>query len=271
MLKKMVRQAAFQLTANDRAQAMLARTVKRLNLLRGIGAGSYVETSGEQQVSALVASRTRGRTATVFDVGANVGQFSEMFTTGFSGELAVHCFEPSRAAFDRVSERFGRDPRFTIHRIGMSREPGAMKLHYDTPASGLASVYRRSLTHKPELQPSMSEEIEVSTVDAYCEARGIERIDLLKIDTEGHELQVLEGATKQFADGRVDLVMFEFGGCNIDSRTYFYDFHNFFRAYPGSVIYRITPSGFLSPIRAYDEALEQFGVTNYVVSLRGDL
>jgi FkbM family methyltransferase len=271
MLKRMARYAAVRLTANDRAQAVLARAVKRLNLLRGIGSGSYVESSGEKEVPQLVASGAAGRTAVVFDVGANVGQFSELFATGYPGKFVVHCFEPSRAAHAILIERFGEDPRFRVNRIGLSSAPGAMSLYYDAPASGLASVYRRSLAHKPDLQPNTSEEIAVSTVDAYCAEHGVEQIDLLKIDTEGHELQVLEGAAALIGAGKVGLVLFEFGGCNIDSRTYFYDFYNFFARYPDASIYRLTPSGHCSPILDYEETLEQFGVTNYVVALRGSI
>ena len=168
-------------------------------------------------------------------------------------------------------ERFGDDPRFRLNRIGLSSAPGAMSLYYDAPASGLASVYRRSLTHKPDLQPNMSEEIAVSTVGDYCAEHGVEHIDLLKIDAEGHELQILEGAAALIGGGKVDLVLFEFGGCNIDSRTYFQDFFNFFANYPEASIYRLTPSGYCSPIHEYEETLEQFGVTNYVVALRGGI
>jgi FkbM family methyltransferase len=219
----------------------------------------------------VLSSRVRGRPAIVFDVGANVGQFSALFAASYPGEFCAHCFEPSRAAHTELVARFGDDPRFRVRRLGLSRAPGTLSLHYDAPASGLASVYRRDLAHKPELQPTASEDIAVDTVDAYCREHGVERIDLLKIDTEGHELEVLEGARGMLEASKIDLVLFEFGGCNIDSRTYFHDFFRFFHGFPGAAIHRLTPSGFFSRIRNYDETLEQFGVTNYVVALGGEI
>jgi hypothetical protein len=61
------------------------------------------------------------------------------------------------------------------------------------------------------------------------------------------------------------MVMFEFGGCNIDTRTYFQDFFYFFKKHDMS-IYRITPSGFFHPIPKYLEELEQFRTTNFLAT-----
>jgi hypothetical protein len=67
-----------------------------------------------------------------------------------------------------------------------------------------------------------------------------------------------------FESGAVKLVTFEFGGCNVDTRTFFRDFFEFFKAL-GMTIYRITPNGHFHPIRRYRETEEQFSTINYVV------
>lgn len=61
------------------------------------------------------------------------------------------------------------------------------------------------------------------------------------------------------------MVTFEFGGANIDSKTYFQDFWYFFKAF-GFHLYRITPSGYLVYLRSYEEALEKFLTTNVICS-----
>jgi len=61
----------------------------------------------------------------------------------------------------------------------------------------------------------------------------------------------------------IDLVAFEFGGCNIDTRTFFQDFWYFFREVHFR-IFRITPSGYLYPIESYKEIYEQFRTTNFI-------
>ena len=62
------------------------------------------------------------------------------------------------------------------------------------------------------------------------------------------------------------MVTFEFGGCNIDTRTYFQDFWYFFREHGMHRVYRITPTGLLVPILGYREELEQFRTTNFLVA-----
>ena len=78
---------------------------------------------------------------------------------------------------------------------------------------------------------------------------------------EGHELAVLRGGKKMFESGKVKIVQFEFGGCNIDSRTFFRDYFNFFKN--DFKLYRILSNG-LSPIDSYSEKLEVFQSANYL-------
>jgi hypothetical protein len=61
----------------------------------------------------------------------------------------------------------------------------------------------------------------------------------------------------------VSMVTFEFGGCNIDTRTYLQDFFYFFQGCRMR-LYRISPSGFFFPIPNYLEQFEQFRTTNFV-------
>jgi hypothetical protein len=92
----------------------------------------------------------------------------------------------------------------------------------------------------------------------------------LKIDTEGHELDVLNGALNMIKNKKTQIVTFEFGGCNIDSRTYFQDFYYFFKDNDMKNMFRITPSGYLAPIIKYKEIYEQFRTTNFLVVLKNE-
>jgi len=88
---------------------------------------------------------------------------------------------------------------------------------------------------------------------------------LLKIDVEGHELDVLTGALEMLKNHRIRMVSFEFGGCNIDTRTFFQDYWKFFAQFHGFEFYRITPSGYLTRVWKYREIYEQFRTTNFLV------
>jgi hypothetical protein len=103
--------------------------------------------------------------------------------------------------------------------------------------------------------------VAVRTFDAFAPDAGIEKVDLLKLDVEGHELAVLAGAINSLDRGVIRAIQFEFGGANIDSRTYFQDFWYLLRR--SFRIYRILPTG-LYEISRYSEHLEQFITTNYL-------
>ena len=84
-------------------------------------------------------------------------------------------------------------------------------------------------------------------------------MNFCKIDIEGHELTVLQSIKKNYE--KFSLIQFEFGGCNIDSRTYFQDFWYLLK--DNFDIYRIGPSGPIL-IEKYREIDESFVMTNYL-------
>jgi hypothetical protein len=105
----------------------------------------------------------------------------------------------------------------------------------------------------------------MTTVDRYCTENEVAGIDLLKLDVEGHELDVLDGAAGMLSERRIRLIAFEFGGTNIDSRIFFREIYNRLRE-ADMPVGRITPSRYVFPIPAYREAYERFLATNFWLS-----
>ncbi len=114
-----------------------------------------------------------------------------------------------------------------------------------------------------------SEDVSIDTLDDYCRANNIKDIDLLKLDVEGHELDVLEGSRETLKRKMIKMISFEFGGCNIDTRTFLRDFYYLLNEF-SFLLYRITPSGYFYSIEKYSEKLEQFRTTNFI-GIRKDL
>lgn len=255
--------AASALCGNRLVQDMLGRAVRVANLLRGVGTGAALDVSGEEGVLA----RLRATSATryiIFDVGCNRGDFIDMTLRelGPASIGALHAFEPAHETFAVLEGRLGSRPGVVLNRCALGRSPGTLQLHYDRAGSGLASLTRRDLSHL-SIDLSESEDVEVRTLDEYCATVGVERIDLLKLDVEGHELDVLTGGRAMFEARRIGMVAFEFGGCNIDTRTCLRDFFQYLGRF-GMTIHRVTPSGYLHPIMRYGEAEELFLTTNFV-------
>lgn len=247
---------------NRAGQLILRKQVKLCHWLMGIGSGTDVEDSGEVSVIHRFIRENR-RNLFVFDVGANKGQFLNLVVSHLGSHLGeIHSFEPAHATFEALARNAPKRDGVHLNNFGLSHQPGTAQLFYDKESSGLASLTKRDLSFR-NIAFENQETVQLSSVDDYCRANLIEKIDWLKLDVEGHELDVLKGAAEMFSRKAVNLVTFEFGGCNIDTRTYFRDFFNFFRE-QGMTIHRITPNGHFQPIARYRETEEQFTTVNFV-------
>jgi hypothetical protein len=129
--------------------------------------------------------------------------------------------------------------------------------------TGLSSLEARDLAdHGIAVRDVVS--VVTTTVDEFCSSRGIEAVDLLKVDAEGHDLAVLEGAATMLREARIAFVQFEFGGGNIDARTFIRDFlHVLGGSYAVS---RVLFDG-LEPV-VYSEREEVFVTANYLAERR---
>jgi len=260
-LKDLPMRAVSPLVGNVVAQALLQKNVVISQRLMGIGAGAGVHLSGEKAIFRVLAKRCKPPLR-VFDVGANQGQFLDLALANLcTDDFSIDCFEPGDQTYQILNRR-APDRRVTLNNFGIGKEAGNLTLYYDEPGSGLASLTKRKLEHRG-IHFDRSESIQIKTIDDYCRQNKIDHIHLLKVDIEGHELDAFAGAKRMFSQNAIDLVTFEFGGCNIDTRSSFREFWFFFLDHK-MALYRITPSGYLAKIRKYKEVHEQYRTTNFL-------
>ena len=205
---------------------------------------------------------------TVFDVGANVGKWAALALT-INPTLNLHCFEPSQTIYQRlIANAF--PPNVICNDFGFGSAPGQKALYVFEEGSGLNSLYKRQgLEDGWGLAPQQhTETVYLDTVDHYCQERKILEIDFLKVDVEGHELHVFKGASGMLTKGRIRIIQFEYGGCNIDARVLLKDLFEFFQPF-GYAFYKIYPQE-LRQIERYDQRLENFQYQNWAV-VRRDL
>lgn len=252
----------LKLTSTQKILKILERIIIALLNYVGIGSGAGVNNSGEKVVFELL-KRKISPPYCLFDVGSNKGQYLNLSIREMNDQdFNIHCFEPGKETFE-ILEKATIDKRVKLNNIGLGKQNEEKLLHYNNAGSGLASLTKRRLDHF-DIDFGQSETVSIKTLDKYCEENEVKHINLLKIDVEGHELDVFEGASNMFGQDSIDIITFEFGGCNIDTRTFFQDYWYFFLD-KGYSIYRVTPSGFLYKIEMYKEIYEQFRTTNYVV------
>jgi FkbM family methyltransferase len=195
----------------------------------------------------------------VLDVGANIGDYAEEVLAATGGNVKIHCFEPSATAFFDLSGRFAGKSNVATHHLGLGERDETISLYADSAGSPLASVFPRRLGHLG-LSMRPLETATLRRLDHVYDELEIDHIDLLKLDVEGLELAVMQGAGDLLASGTIRNIQFEFGGCNIDSRTFFRDFWELLT--PHYRLHRIVNDG-LTIIEQYDERLELFLTTNY--------
>jgi len=263
-LSRTVRSISKPIVKTRWGQSFLEKIVVSAQYLQGIGGGDDVFSSGEVAVLTKVKENADpNRTLCVFDVGANKGQYLTLAYTNLHGrEFTIHSFEPCQKTYEQLCVNARQYRNVTLNNYGLGRESGELELFYDVIGSGLASLTKRKLDHIG-LYMELSEKVKITTIDDYCNTHQINRIDLLKIDAEGHELDVLHGAEDMFSKSAIDMVTFEFGGCNIDTRTYFQDFFYYFHNHKMTIA-RITPTGYLCELNSYKEIFEQFRTTNFI-------
>jgi FkbM family methyltransferase len=190
----------------------------------------------------------------IFDVGANVGLYVKAVQEVFQGRARIYAFEPSIYTFNKLRKN---TEGISSYPFGFGSKNEKVDLYYTELGSGHNSVYDRQVCNFKN-----KETVELRTIDSFCFENNIKYIDLLKIDVEGNELEVLKGAKETI----IKNIQFEFGGTNIDSRTYFRDFWNLL--HDKYNIYRIVKDG-ICEIKEYSEsANEIFTKIDYFARLK---
>lgn len=195
----------------------------------------------------------------VLDVGANRGLYSAAVLASNDTAL-VHAFEPSEAIFEQLLRTFSGTDRVRCWPLALSDTSGLAQLSWPEGHDGLASLSRRNL-NGVGLEIDRIEEVQTETLDAWSRRERVDSISLLKIDVEGNELAVLRGAQELLAREAIDSIQFEFGGTDIDSRTFLRDFFDLLG--DRYAVHRLLPSG-LGPVIHYSERHEIFVFHNYV-------
>lgn len=146
-----------------------------------------------------------GKDAVVFDVGANVGQTIDRFM-GIMEDATIHAFEPGPVTFSKLQRAFGGFRNVYLTHSAVGSYSGSIMLH-ENMSSDMSSV----LEPGPDSWGSIYRvtETPIITVDDYCLRNGITKIDVLKSDTQGFELDVLRGSEAMLSGGKVHLVLLE--------------------------------------------------------------
>jgi FkbM family methyltransferase len=179
------------------------------------------------------------RPTLVFDVGANVGDWSAIAAEKFPGAI-VHCFEISKKTFQTLGGHL-KGPRFKLNNFGLSNESGTLRYKDYGQNSGVNTIILDATYHDDAVSHALVEAPIKSGFD-YCQENSIDFIDFIKIDVEGAEHLVIMGFEELLAKKMVRAIQFEYGYTNGDSRFLMRDFYHLFEKH-GYIVGRIRRGG----------------------------
>lgn len=159
-------------------------------------------------VQAFLAALELRPGAICFDVGANTGQTLDALIDS-GRDLEIHAFEPGDQPFAELQEKYGSNPRVRLVKSGVSSKSGTQKLFVNA-LSKLNSLHATNEASEFKQGEVIGEEtITLVSLDEYCESNGIDLIDVLKIDVQGHEPEVIEGARRLVSERKIDWIIAE--------------------------------------------------------------
>lgn len=165
--------------------------------------------NGELLVQATVLQHAHANSVVVvFDIGANVGDWTKAMVqqVGNGCALQVHAFEPCSGTYEILTSRVAALSAASWVKTvpkACSSASGTATLHVVAIGAGT-----NALTSSE--QRGNTENVLVTTVDEYCRETGIDHVALVKIDAEGHDLEVIRGATRMLQRHAIDVMQFEY-------------------------------------------------------------
>lgn len=206
--------------------------------LHGMGVLNYEdgEVSGESELLRRFARAVRE--PTVVDIGAHEGSYAREVAALAPG-ARVFAFEPHPETFKRLAAgAVGYTP---VH-AAVASEAGTLSLYdHGSPAGTQHASLVRGVIETIHEEPTARRwDVPATTLDRFVAEQGIVRIHLLKIDTEGSELDVLRGARACIEAGMVDVIQIEFNSMNVVSKVFLRDFRALLAGYSA---HRLLPDG----------------------------
>jgi FkbM family methyltransferase len=200
------------------------------------------DTNGERWLLTLMNSNPL-----VFDVGFHDGASTREILKARPGARVVG-FDPSRFAIRAYEADFADETAVSFENVGLSDAPGSLTFFdYDNMCNSLAA--RKEMPGATGVQYT----VPITTLDAYCADQRISHVNFMKIDAEGFDLNVLEGAKGLLANQEIDLFMFEFASGWASAKRYLWEADEFFAPLPYKLYHLF--NGFLCPLE-YDVRID---------------
>jgi FkbM family methyltransferase len=229
-----------------------------------------VEVNGE---AALLRRLQPFNPVVLFDAGANIGDWSLAALHGLP-DARVHAFEIAPVTAKELARNLTPySARVIVNAFGLGRQEGEIKLYFSPESSTAASMVPGVVEFSArdhEIHRIEQVTARITTGDQYLSEHRIDRVDFLKIDVEGAEWDVLEGFANSFMAKKIQMVQFEYGPLNLQTRKLLIDYWKFFTD-NDFLVGKLYPEGVA--FKTFDMSDEDFIGPNFIACLnsRNDL
>lgn len=230
-----------------------------LLVIKSMGYSNYGNHSqtGEKKFIELI----KDNLEICLDIGANVGTYSKLLMD--ITQSSVFSFEPLDDAFKDLEKLAADDlykNRLKIYNIGIGEKNAQESIYYSNDKSQLASFLADS--NKLSFVSGKNKFKKIVELKKLDDFNDVENVDLIKIDTEGYEMQVLKGGKNFILKTRPKFIQIEFNWHQLFTNNNLIDFSKELNEYE---IYRIVPNGYpLIKVNAERPENNIYHLSNYV-------
>ena len=200
----------------------------------------------------------------VIDIGANQGDWTLSLLRLLPPErrhtVRIDCFEPVARTRERLRAALAAQERgelAEIHALAISDDSGPARMALMSESGGTNSIHFDGSGRAP---PGGWVNVEKITLAAFFTGHGVRHVHLVKVDTEGHDMNVLHGARQLLIERRIDVVQFEYNHLWVHSRYFLKDVFDLIKDLPYH-IGRIKPASIELIERWHHESIDFFIAT----------
>lgn len=160
---------------------------------------------------------------TYFDVGANKGDWTNFILENKPDPYKCYLFEPGRAAFAYLQKRFN-SPSIELKNVAISSTEGTADFYEEENAGEMSSMLKGWARETSLIS------VTCSTIDQEITENKILFLDFLKIDVEGFDLKVIEGAMQSIKEQKIGIIQFEYNGSWLSAGSSLFGAYQIFNA-----------------------------------------
>lgn len=142
------------------------------------------------------------------DVGFNLGEWSK-YIAKKNINAKIYAFDPNPDVISAFKKEENNFTNIVLQELALSHTQGNLDFYDYGNMNGCNSLSSREVDFEKNIKPKIYP-VKVTTIDQWCKEKNIQKINFLKIDAEGFDLNILEGSVNMLKEQNIEIIMFEY-------------------------------------------------------------